>query len=218
MKKKICALVGFVIILGILLIATVGLNVSLDYASHTMIDITIGQEFKVSDIKAITKEVYKDNRVVIEKSTEYQDAVCIKVIGTSEEQLNLLNQKINEKYGIENKVEDIIKVQISNTRLRDVLKPYIVPFLITTVLVLIYISIRFKIIGVINVLLQTILAIGFSELLILALMAITRYPINRIVMPAALVLYFAVLITMVIRFGIIEKEFIDKKKNSKKLK
>jgi len=216
MKKKICAIVAFIIVFGLVLIATVGLNVSLDYAAHTMIDVSIGQQFNISDIKAITKEIYPNEKVVIEKSTAYKDGVCIKVTGTSDEQVESLNQKINEKYGIDNKIEDINKIYVSNTRLRDVLKPYIIPLLITTVLVLIYLIIRFKNLGILNVLIQTAGAIGISELLLLALVAITRYPIDRIIMPAALVLYFAILITMSYRFTKSENDKISEGKISKK--
>lgn len=217
MKKKICAVVALVIILGTILTLTVGLNVSLEYSAHTMIEANIGQEFRISDIKAITKEVLPKNTVLIQKASEYEDMVCIKVDGITDEQKNLLCQKINEKYGSDIKVEELVIQQVTNTRLRDVISPYIVPVVIATAVILVYMGIKFKKQGAINVILQTGISIVVSEWLFLSLLVITRYPIDKIVVPAGLMIYFGVILTLNYMY---EKNNVEeeKTKNKKKIK
>ena len=81
MKKKICIVVALIIILGTVLTLTVGLNVSLDYSQHIMVEAGIGQEFKITDIKAITNEVLPKGKVEIQKASEYEDVLLLKVEG-----------------------------------------------------------------------------------------------------------------------------------------
>lgn len=196
MKKKICIIIALILILGTVLTLTVGLNVSLDYSAHTMVEVPLQKEFLISDIKAITKEVFPQGKIEIQKASEFEDMVFIKVEGLTDEQKSLLCQKINEKYGTEIKVEEILVEQVANTRLRDVIKPYIIPVIITTIAILIYMGIKFKKQGVLNIVLQTSTLVVVSQWLFLSLLVITRYPINRIVIPAGLMIYLAVLLAL----------------------
>lgn len=196
MKKKICIIIALILILGTVLTLTVGLNVSLDYSAHTMVEVPLQKEFLISDIKAITKEVFPQGKIEIQKASEFEDMVFIKVEGLTDEQKSLLCQKINEKYGTEIKVEEILVEQVANTRLRDVIKPYIIPVIITTIAILIYMGIKFKKQGVLNIVLQTSTLVVVSQWLFLSLLVITRYPINRIVIPAGLMIYLAVLLVL----------------------
>ena len=196
MKKKICIIIALILILGTVLTLTVGLNVSLDYSAHTMVEVPLQKEFLISDIKAITKEVFPQGKIEIQKASEFEDMIFIKVEGLTDEQKSLLCQKINEKYGTEIKVEEILVEQVANTRLRDVIKPYIIPVIITTIAILIYMGIKFKKQGVLNIVLQTSTLVVVSQWLFLSLLVITRYPINRIVIPAGLMIYLAVLLVL----------------------
>lgn len=221
MKKKICAVVALIIILGTVLTLTVGLNVSLEYSAHTMIEAKVGQEYKISDIKAITKEVLPKNTVLIQKASEYEDMVCIKTNGITDEQKSLLCQKINEKYNSDIKVEDLTVEQVTNTRLRDIIAPYVVPVAVATVIILAYMGVKFRKQGVLNVILQTGILIIVSEWLFLSLLVITRYPIDRIVVPAGLMIYFGVILTLNYLYeksNVEEEKTIEKTKNKKKVK
>ena len=83
-----------------------------------------------------------------------------------------------------------------NTRLRDIIAPYIIPVLISTILILAYMALKFREQGVLNVILQTGILIIVSEWLFLSLLVITRYPINKIIVPAGLMIYYAVILTL----------------------
>ena len=63
--------------------------------------------------------------------------VQITVKEASEGQINELNTKINEKYELENSIDDVEVVQNANVRLRTLIKPYILPIsiLMPTILI-----------------------------------------------------------------------------------
>ena len=58
--------------------------------------------------------------------------ICIKDI--TDEQLQQVNTKINEKYNIENTLEDLVVTNVPNTRIRDLVKPYITPVMISLIM------------------------------------------------------------------------------------
>lgn len=208
MKNKIFIGLSAIILIGIIVVAIFKFNVGYSYKNHTMIDIKIGKEFNISDIKNITNEVFGKQDVEIQKSGTYSDNVVIKVDGITSEQKELLNSKINEKYSIENSVDDMKVNKISSFRLRDIAKSYIIPVAISMVLILIYMVIRFKKLGVKKVLIQTVLLTVVAELLYVAILGIVRYPINRLVLPVGVVIYMAMITVLTASF---EKELAQDK-------
>ena len=71
--------------------------------------------------------------------------------------------------------------------------PYLVVLGISIVIVLVYVALRYKKLGVAKTLINYVLAIVGSELVLLSIIAITRFPVNRIIVPAGLVLLLAVI-------------------------
>ncbi len=203
MKNKVFAILAIVIVVGIIIVCTLGYNVDISYKGYHLIDVKIGKECNISDIKSITDEVFKDQYVGIQKVGTYSDSVAIKVYSVSEEQKELLNTKINEKFELENTVEDMNANYVPSYKLRDVIKPYVIPLSAATVLILIYAAIRFRKIGTAKVIYQMVTLTIMAELLYGALIAITRYPVNRLVMPVGVVIYIAVITTLT---GIFEKQ------------
>ena len=111
MKRTIQAIITFILIAGILILAILGLNVSLDYCANEQIEIYIGKDFENEDIRNIVKEVTGNEWVMIQKVELYEDMVSITARDFSDEQIEQINQKINEKYELENTVEDITITQ-----------------------------------------------------------------------------------------------------------
>src|SRR5574344_1666486 len=107
MKRIIEILLICLIIAGTIIAITIGFNVGLKYSENTKIDINIGKEFEIKDIKIITNDVFKNQQVIIQQVELYKDMVQITVKDATNEQILQLNTKINEKYGIENKVENV---------------------------------------------------------------------------------------------------------------
>ena len=58
MKNKILLGLAIVILIGTIIIATVGFNVDSSYKGYNLINVKIGQSFNISDIKNITNEVF----------------------------------------------------------------------------------------------------------------------------------------------------------------
>lgn len=217
MKKVIQILLICLIIAGIVVISTVGFNVGLKYSEHKEISINISKEFNVSDIRNITKEVFGNKPMIIQQVELYKDMVQISVKEASEEQVSSLNDKINEKYGLENAISDIKVVDIPNVRLRNVIKPYILPVSIVSVLTIIFAMIVYRKLGVWKVLYDTAMAIVAPQAILSSLYAVTRIPINRITTIVAISV-FALSITMIIlKLNITKQKLFKEKEDSKKV-
>lgn len=207
MKKVVSILLICLLIAGIIVIAVKGFNVGLKYSENTQIAINIGKTFEINDIKQITSELFKGQRVIIQKVELYEDMVQITVKEASEEQINELNTKINEKYELENSIDDVEVVQNANVRLRTLIKPYILPISILSIVTILYAMIVYRKQGILYVLYTTAMAIVAPQAILSSLYAVTRIPINRLTSIIAVVVYIASITITMIYFG--------KKKNSK---
>ncbi len=197
MKKIIYAILICIIIAGIVIISTTGLKADLIYSKNVEIDVFIGKTFNMKDMKQIVSEVFPNERVIVQEIELFEDTVSITLQDnrTSEElnsKVEELNNKINEKYGTENKVEDINITHNPKIRLSSILLPYAWTIGISIAIILVFVAIRYRKLGVIKTLFTYILSIGAPELLLLSIIAITKYPINRIVIPAGLIIFVTV--------------------------
>ena len=206
--KIIAVIIAIIIIAGIIVTLTVGLNFDLRYQEAKKVELYIAQEFEISDIKTITDEVLPNQKVIIQKVEVYEDSVSIISKDITDEQKTQLVEKINEKYGTELSADSIETVTIPHTRGRDIIKPYILPLIISTVIILVYMAIRYHKLGVIKVLLKTIFATIVVELILLSLIAICRIPVGRLTIPMVLTVYLLTLVGITTRF---EKQLKNKK-------
>lgn len=220
MKKIIYAILILIIIAGIIIIPTIGLRADIIYSENVELDVYVGKTFDRKDIESIVSEVFPDERVIIQEIEMFNDMFSLTLQDNrSEDELNTkieeLNNKINEKYGTENTVDDISVTHNSRIRLSDILIPYAVTIGISVVVILVFVGVRYRKLGVIRTLITYLLSIGASELLLLSIIAITRFPINRLVIPVGLVL-FVIVVTILgfVNEGKISKLAIeeDKKK------
>ena len=127
-SKIISFLVYGIVIIGIIVTATVGLNFDLKYQEAKRIQLNIGKTFEISDIKQITKEVLGNQKVYIRKVEVYEDTVSILAKDITNEQKTEIVNKTNEKYGLELSADQIEITTIPRTRGRDIIKPYVIPF------------------------------------------------------------------------------------------
>ena len=136
--NKFLTISTFITIAGTIVTATVGFNVGLKYSEHDEISINVGSKFNVADIKATAKEVFGNSNVLVQQVELYKDMVQITVKEATEEQITTLKDKINEKYKIENQLTDIKVVHIPNVRLRNIIKPYILPLSIVSIITIVF--------------------------------------------------------------------------------
>ncbi len=207
-KKLIMILVVLIAVIGILITATVGLNVDLKYQASQKIELYIEKEFEISDIQSIVNEVMPNTKTIIQKVEVFEDTVSITAKEISEEQKQNIITKVNEKYGINIEQEKIEITNIANEKLRDVVKPYVLPLAVITGIVLVYLSIRYASLGVAKTLINTILVLAITGLMFLSVMAIVRIPICEYTMPAGMALY---ILTLLVITNAFEKQLQLKK-------
>lgn len=208
-KTKIVALlVAIIMIVGLIVTLTVGFNFDLKYQQAKKIQLYLEKNFEIADIKQITSEVLPNEKVMIQKVEVFEDTVSIIAKEISEEQRNNLVNKINEKYELELKADQIEITTIPHTRGRDIIKPYITPFLIATILILVYMAVRYYKLGMIKTILKTGLTVVLAQAVLASVVVITRIPIGRLTIPLVLIVYVLSLLGMT---SCLEKELSQKK-------
>ena len=219
MKKKnlIGILLGIIIIIGIILTTTIGLNLDLMYSSHKSIDINLQKQLENEDVYKIAKEVFENQKVKVQKVELYEDMVSIIVKDATDEQLENLNTKLNEKYELENKKDDMVITNVPSVEISDLVKPYILPVSISFVVIIVYLVIYMDInnrvnrkLSILKEISKAILTIIGIELLYLSVFAITRLEINYTTLPIGVIIYAFTTILILMN---LEKQYkIEEKK------
>ena len=216
-KQLRIILIALIIIAGIVMIAVKGFNFDLKYQDTQKVELYLQTEFNIGDIKQITNEIFGNQKVMIQKVEVFEDSVSITTTSISDEQKNNLVTKVNEKYGIELKVEDVQIENIAHTRGRDIIKPYIIPFAIAIIATLIYIGIRYYKLKTVNVILKSIGIMILAQILLFCVMAITRIPIGRLTIPMVILVYLVTLFGITNRFeNKLKKKNLEENKGKNK--
>ena len=208
-SKIIIAVIALIIIIGIIITVTVGLNFDVRSQESQKLELYLESDFNISDIKQITDEVMPGEKVIIQKVEVYEDTVSITAKDITDEQKQSLIDKVNEKYGTELSADSTEVKTIPNTRGRDIIKPYIVPFAIATLIILLYMAVRYRKLGVIKTLVKTVVISVVAQATLLSVMAITRIPIGIVTIPLVITVYLLTLIGLTSYF---EKQLINKNK------
>ena len=188
-SRILVVLIAIILVLGAVMIFTKGLAFELRYQDSKKVEMNFGKTFEEKEIKEIANEVFGKQPVRIQAIEVYKDAVSITTTEITEEQKTQLVTKLNEKYGKELKSEDITIEEVAHIRGIDIIKPYLIPFTIVTVIVLVCLVIRYNKLNSFGVLTQSIGIIVLAQLVLLCIMAITRMPIGIFTIPTVLVVY-----------------------------
>ena len=137
-----------VIIAGAIVIATMGLKTDITYSKNLRLDIYLGNEYTKEDIEQVAKEVFGNERILVQQIEYYGDMFSITISQEVEEidnKIEQLTNKLNEKFDLklEKEKENITKVYQPHIRLSSVLMPYLLPIAISMIVVLAYVMIRF---------------------------------------------------------------------------
>lgn len=217
-KTKIIILITAVIIIaGIAVTLTMGFNVDLRNQEAKKIELYIEKEFDVSDIKNIVNEAMQNENVIIQKVEVFEDTVSIIAKDITDEQKQTIIEKINEKYELELSADTTETLIVPKARIRDMFKPYILPFIVATGIILIYMAIRYLKINSLKVILKTVLSLIISEATLISLIAITRLPVGRYTMLMIIVVYVVDLIVLTSQYeNALQKEKDEDKTTNKK--
>ncbi|HJJ09196.1 MAG TPA: hypothetical protein OIM50_02690 [Clostridiaceae bacterium] len=204
MKKIVLILLICLIFAGTVIVCFKGFNVGLPYKSNINISVYVGKKIEDKDMQEITKEVFKGKQAIVQKVELFEDMISITTEEMSEEELNekkteLIN-KLNEKYEKEIKDEEIEIVHNPKVKLSSLIKRYILPFGISTIAIVIYQMIRFKKLGATKTLLTTIIVLMLIGLTYTSLIAITRIPINKLIIPIGMAIYVITIIVLNMKY------------------
>ena len=212
-KKNIFLIILAVIILvGIIMFCIKGLNYNLFYGKNTTISITTEQAIDKSELQQIVEETI-GGKVSVRNLNDLSNSLLITIKGISDEQKTNLLTKVNEKYSLELKEEDLEITNNASIKLIDIIKPYITPSVISIVLILAYFIIRYRKYGIGKIILETLGSILISELSLFSIYAIVRIPVNSITMPISVILFVIVIIALMEKY---RKEELKRKQSQKK--
>ncbi len=215
-KKIIYGILALIVLVGAVLVVTIGLKLDMKNDANTKIYVYIGKEFDNNDIEQIAKETFETDTAIVQKVEIYNEMALITIKEQNTENINekieSLNSKINEKYGLENKKEDIVINNETKINMYSVIKPYILPMLISLIVILVYSSIIYRKLGMLkNIIIYVLTVIG-SQLLYASILVITRLPFNMFIIPIGLIIYA---ITIVVVTIIKQKQLNDYKLKQK---
>ena len=201
MKKKnviILAIAMIIVIAGVIVASTIGFNKQLRYQDSQKIDIYVASEVDVDKIKSIANEVLGKQNMV-QTIEIYQDMVTIRAKSISNEQKDSIVNKIKENYEFEQTAEKTEIKDIPATRIRDMFKKYVLPFVLSFIIILVYMVVRYRQKGILNVFAQTIAIPVLCEILLISLIAIARIPVGVYTSTLVLVVYLASITYTVIK-------------------
>lgn len=177
-KKIILLGMILLIIAGIVVVALKGVKVSLTLQQHEAINIYVGKNIEIKEIKNICKEVLGKKDFTLRRIDVFNDAVTLNVESITNEEKDAIISKISEKYGIEMNENNISDRTISNVRVRDMVGVYIKPVIISTILIFVYMVIRFRKESAAKLLGKIVGVIVLTEALIASFVAVCRIPLS----------------------------------------
>lgn len=207
-KKILPILVLLIIIVGVIVLAIKGMNYGLIYGNNTTIKMNLGKQVEVEDI---AKEIF-EKEYNVKLVNNHKENVLITAKSVSEEQISTLISKINEKYELSISKEDLEITNNAKMNGKDIIRPYLAPAIITSIIVVLYFTIRYKKLGVLKTLITTLLTIMGTQMVYLSIYAITRIPVNKLAMPISMLILVLSFIVLAERF---DKDMSKLKSNKK---
>lgn len=214
-NKFIYIVIAIVIIIGAIVCWKKGFNIELFYSNRQEILISNSTELDVNKIEEISKSVLENRKVKVQKQERFGNAVEIIAPSISEEEKQNIINKVNEEYSADISNDTIEIISVANTRIRDILKPYILPSVITFSAIILYFLIMYHKNGTKKVLIKSILIPIAVELLYYSIIAIFRIPFGRVTNGVAIGVYVLTIGYLAIIFQN-EKEKLQIKENNKK--
>lgn len=197
-RKILYIIIAIIIIIGAIVCKGKGFNIELAYKQRQEIVLSQGTEMEIAKVEEIAKEILGEKYIRVQKVEQFGNAVEISASEITEEEKEKIVSKVNETYNEDIKNENINIISVPNTRLTDILKPYILPVIITFIACLLYFIIIYHKIGLVKVLCNGSVFPIAMVLLYYSIIAITRIPFGRVTSAIAIGVY--VLSIMIITF------------------
>ncbi len=195
LNKKVIYLVAIIVIIcGMLTTFIWKTNFSLEYKEHADIHINFDKVYEINEVKALLKEVLGNRKMVLQKVETFNDSILVNVEAISDDEVTSLENAIREKYEIEEETTVVEVTQVGHVSFRDIIKPYIIPMALATILIAVYFAIRYSKLGIFKVVFVLFLRIIVAEGAYLGILEITRIPLGSYFVPVAIGLYVAIIL------------------------
>lgn len=190
------AIIALIILAGIVVVGIWGFKKELRFEQSQSIDVYVGKTVDEAKIKGIVHDTLGTNSMV-QTIEIYKDMVTIRAKEITDEQKDTIVNKIKENYEFEQTAENTTVNTVPATRIVDMYKRYIIPFVISGVLVLVYMAIRYFKKGILKVLARTVAIPVFGELFLLSVIAIARIPLGRFTPVLVVSMYIASILIVI---------------------
>lgn len=179
-NNKRIVILGLILLIvaGWIVVSLKGFNVSLMFGSHETVELKVDKPIDMSHVKEICDEIFQNKAYVVKELEVFGDSFQINVKSITDEEKNNLIEKVNEKFETEKTVEDLRIRFVANKRIRDIVRPYVIPMLIVFGIVCLYALIRFRKINSLKLVMTDMGQIILTEIVLLSVIAIVRIPVN----------------------------------------
>lgn len=215
-KKIIYLIIAIIILAGLVSIYVRRLNFTLMYDSHTRIDVYAGKDIDLGELKEIAKEVFGNVEIQYQRIETFNDSVAMHIKEVTQEQASTLKEKLKEKYELGD-TEFMLQFQIPHVRARDLVKPYLIPTIIVTLIIMGYVGVRYMKLGAMKTMVSLLAKLVVIELLYLAIIGLFGIPIGIFTMPIAIAIYLiTTMVSITKNQNELETKELESKKNNKK--
>lgn len=172
-RKIILAISLIVVIAGLIYGFVTGFKFDIDFKGGTRIQVELNEEYTESDIKDIVKQVC--NQVPeVQSSSSGNNSVTITTQVISEDESNAIVTALNEKY---TNMGDATIKNVQASYGKELVNTAIIAVIVSIVLLLVYIAIRFKTLGY-TAAISAILGLIFDVCFLFAVYGVFKFPIN----------------------------------------
>ena len=179
-NKTLYVVLIVLIIFGAIVYKVKGFNKELNYLDRQEFEISSPSALDISKVEGIAREILINKKNIVQKVERFDNTLVIISTEISEEEKQNIINKINEECNLNISNENVNIISIPETRIKDIIKPYIMPAVASIFAVLLYFIFAYNKLGVKNVLLMGGLYLILFVLAYYALIAITRVPFGRI--------------------------------------
>lgn len=190
-NKILILIIAVIIIVGIIMTYTKGINKSIEYSNTTKLELSTN-EMNIDEIKNIAKEVFGEKNIIFRTVGDSNEKVSIEVLNIQNEKLDEFKEKINTLNKGETEEEKEVDVTISplgNVGFKQLIKPYIKPIIISTAIIIIYMAIKYRKYGIAKQLIYPVIFEGIVGLTYYSILVICNIPIGIWTMPLGILIY-----------------------------
>jgi len=198
-NKILLIIIAIIIILGMAVVAFRGPKLGIEYTESKEIQIYLAQEVNTDTVKDIAEYAF-NKASEVSKLELFNDAVLIHVINPSDEEIENFVKVLNGVYGLEYNVSDLQITDIPRINIMDIINPYLLPVAITMIIIVAYIAIRYKGIGIAKAIITPIAVTILGQLLLFSIIFLVNLPISRYTMPLALAILLISITGVVAKF------------------